>query len=125
MAHPARPIPYSTDVRPEDTERAISTIMPALVPDESHPHAVEFSGSCPRCGDPFHHREWLVAVAGAAKLNDDQRSDLAKRLAELGVDQSRGDETFDLTCNCGVAHPRRPAGRHGCGARFRVRVSWP
>lgn len=116
---------YIEDVRPEDTERARETLTVVLFPNETSPRAIDFHGTCPRCGDRIHMRKWLIAVRGALKLNDKQMEALAARLEELGINQSRGDETFDLTCSCEVNHPQRPQEKRGCGARFRVRVTWP
>lgn len=120
-----KPIPYAGEIRPQDTERALQTVKPALFPNETRPWAVDFRGACPRCGDPIEIREWLIVVSGALKLNDRQKEALAAQLDELGVDRSRGDETFDLTCSCEVEHPHHPKDKRGCGARFRVRVTWP
>jgi hypothetical protein len=119
------PIRYSEDIRAEDTEKALETVTVSLFPNEASPKAVDFQGTCPRCGDPIQIRQWLIVVAGALKMNDKQLEALASKLDELGVDRSRGDETFDLTCSCESAHPQRPKEKHGCGSRFRVRVTWP
>ncbi len=124
MSH-AKPIGYSEEIRAEDTKKALETITVSLFPNETKPKAVDFQGACPRCGDPLQIRQWLIVVAGALKLNDRQMEAIASKLDELGVDRSEGDETFDLTCSCEVAHPHRPKEKHGCGARFRVRVTWP
>lgn len=119
------PIPYAGDVRPQDTERALETVTVALFPNETNPLAIDFHGTCPRCGDRIQVRRWLVAVAGSLKMNDKQMEALASHLNTLGVDSSRGDETFDLSCSCDVEHPHHLPGQQGCGARFRVRVTWP
>ena len=124
MANP-KPIRYAEDVRPADTERARETLTVALFPNETKPVAVDFTGNCPRCGDPIQYREWLSVVAGSLRLNNAQMEAIASHLDELGVDRSRGDETIDLTCSCSIEHPRRPKEKQGCGARFRVRVTWP
>jgi hypothetical protein len=121
----SNPIRYSEEVRSEDTDNALRTLSVKLFPDESKPTAVEFTGTCPRCGDQIQAREWLIVVAGALRLNDAQMEALASRLDEVGVDRSRGDQTFDLSCTCSALHPSRPKDKHGCGARFRVRVTWP
>jgi hypothetical protein len=121
----ARLITYAEDVRAEDTQRAMQTVTVALVPDEAAPVAVEFSGNCPRCEHPIESREWLVSVAASLRVNDQQMSALVSQLGKLGVDLSRGDETFDLVCSCNQVHPDRPKDKQGCGARFRVRVVWP
>lgn len=121
----SKPIRYSEEVRPEDTEAALQTLSVKLFPDETKPTAVEFTGNCPRCGDQIQAREWLIVVAGSLRLNGAQMEAIVSRLDELGVDRSKGDETFDLTCTCGVLHPHRPKDKQGCGARFRVRVTWP
>ena len=118
-------MPYSEEVRPQDTERALKTLTPALFPNETNPWAVDFEGTCPRCGDPIQTRKWLFTIGGASKLNDKQRKALATSLDELGIDRSSGDESFDLTCSCNVAHPHCPKDKSGCGSRFRVRVTWP
>lgn len=120
-----QPVPYSADVRPGDTARAMTTITPLLVPNEREPVAVEFAGHCPRCGDPFSAREWLVTVAGGIRLNDLQREALVRSMREAGIDFASGDLSFDLTCDCDGAHPNRPKDTRGCGSRFRVRVTWP
>lgn len=120
-----KPIPYAEDVRPQDTDRAVNTVKVALFPNETSPWAVDFRGSCPRCGDRIEIRQWLVAVVGALKMNEKQMEALASHLDHLGVDRSRGDETFDLMCRCDTEHPHHPPDSCGCGARFRVRVTWP
>ena len=120
-----RAIPYAEDIRPQDTEKALETVQATLFPDETNPWGIDFQGTCPRCGDPIQSRQWLIVVAGALKMNDMQREALASHLDQLGIDRSSGDETFDLTCSCDVEHPHRPKDKHGCGARFRVRVTWP
>lgn len=120
-----KPLPYAGDVRPQDTEKALETVKVALFPNETNPWAIDFQGTCPRCAHRIQIREWIVVVAGALKLNDKQMEALASRLDELAVDRSRGDETFDLTCSCDVEHPHHPKDKHGCGSRFRVRVTWP
>jgi hypothetical protein len=125
MATERKPRKYDPTVRPADTERAMSTITPALIPTESKPFAIEFRGTCPRCDHPFSARKWIVAVAGSLKMSDDQRQQLIERLDELGVDLSQGDETFDLICDCSEKHGGQPESARGCGARFRVRVTWP
>ncbi len=124
MAIP-KPIAYSEDIRPHDTERALDTVTVKLVPDETKPWGVDFGGTCPRCGDAIQIRQWLVAVSGALKLNDAQMEALADQLNTLGVDRSTGDHSFDLACPCTVNHPHTPKDKRGCGARFRVRVTWP
>jgi hypothetical protein len=120
-----RRIEYDDTVRPADTEMALKTVKPALFPDETRAWAVDFSGQCPRCGDDIHAREWLVAVAGARRVNDQQMEQIAAQLDELGLHQPSGDESFDVTCSCAVHHPGAPELTEGCGARFRVRVIWP
>lgn len=120
-----KPILYSDDIRPQDTERALETMRLALFPNEINPLAIDFQGTCPRCGDRVQIRQWLVAVAGGLKMSDKQLEALASHLDELGIDRSRGDETLDLTCSCDVTHPHCPKDKRGCGARFRVRVTWP
>jgi len=120
----AKPIPYADDVRPQDTEKALKTLTVSLVPNEIKPKAIDFGGRCPRCGDPFQHREWLVVVAAALKLNYLHMETLASGLDEIGIDRSHGDHTVDLTCSCDAAHPHRPKDKRGCGAHFRVRVTW-
>lgn len=122
---PLNPIPYARDIRPEDTAEAMKTIAAALFPSETQPWAIDFQGTCPRCGDGIQIRKWIIAVAGALKVNDKQMEALGAELDKLGVDRSTGDETFDLTCSCDVDHPNRPRDKQGCGARFRVRVTWP
>lgn len=121
----SKPLPYSAIVRQQDTDRAVDTVTVALYPNESRPKAVDFGGSCPRCGHAVQEREWLVAVAAATKMTDQQREALIDRLDEMGLDRSSGDLQFDLTCECGEDHPDRPADKQGCGASFRVRVTWP
>ena len=120
-----KPITYCEDIRPHDTEKALDTVTVKLVPDEAKPWAVDFGGTCPRCDDAIQIRQWLVAVSGALKLNDAQMEALAAQLNTLGVDRSNGDHSFDLTCPCTVEHPHTPKDKRGCGARFRVRVTWP
>ena len=119
------PIPFDEGIRQADTDRAMQTLKPALIPDDAKPWAIDFSGTCPRCGDAISMRRWLFAVTGAVKMTDQEREALARTLDAHGWDRSRGDETFDLECSCSAAHPGRPKDRLGCGARFRVRVSWP
>jgi hypothetical protein len=114
-------IPYSEEVRAADTENAMKTVKAALYPTDDNPIAVDFSGTCPRCGCALAQpREWLVAVAGSLKTNEKQLRALAEQL-----DNANGDETFDLKCTCASAHPKRPDGKQGCGATFRLRVVWP
>jgi hypothetical protein len=120
----AKLIRYAEDARPEDTERAFETVKPSLFPNETKPVAIDFSGTCPRCGHPIQHREWLVAVAGSLRVNNKQMEALLSHLDEIGIDLSRGDETIDITCPCDEEHPGRPENKRGCGARFRVRVTW-
>lgn len=124
MSH-AKPIRYTEEVRPEDTERAQQTLTVTLFPDENKPAAVDFTGTCPRCDDQVHYREWLILVASSLRVNKTQMEAILAHLDEVGVDRSHGDETFDLTCSCDIAHPNRPKDKQGCGATFRVRVSWP
>jgi hypothetical protein len=121
----ANPIAYTEEIRARDTEKALDTVHAKLFPNEERPWAIDFTGTCPRCGDPIEIRQWIVVVAGALKMNDTQRQAMAAHLDQLGIDRSQGDETFDLTCTCEAAHPQRPKDKHGCGARFRVRVTWP
>ena len=90
-----KPIPYSKEVQPQDTDRALQTVKVSLFPNETNPWAIDFQGTCPRCGDPIYIRRWLVAVTGALKLNDKQMEALASQLDKLGIDRSHGDETFD------------------------------
>jgi hypothetical protein len=116
---------YSTLIRPEDTERALSTLNIELLPDEQRPRRARLYGSCPRCGDVLDQRRWLIVPLGAAELNEDQLEDLAAHMDELGVDNPHGDVEFDLVCDCRGQHEGRPEGRWGCGSAFRVRVVWP
>lgn len=120
-----KPLVYSEDVRPEDTKAAMRTVTVALIPDENSPYAVNFGGQCPRCNHDTASRKWLIAVAPALKVNDKQMEALAKVLRESGTETSSGDESFDLTCACTEEHPKRPADKQGCGAKYRVRVTWP
>jgi hypothetical protein len=120
-----KPIRYSEDIRAEDTERAAKTVKASLFPIETKPVAVDFGGTCPRCGHPIAHREWLVTVAPAFRLDAKQMEQLAYSLDDIDIDRSHGDQTFDLTCPCAEEHPHRPPGKKGCGARFRLRVVWP
>jgi hypothetical protein len=103
----------------------MQTIAVALFPNEISPWAIDFQGTCPRCGDRIQIRKWVITVAGALKMNDSQMEALAAELDKQGVDRSSGDLSFDLTCSCDVQHPNRPRDRQGCGALFRVRVTWP
>jgi hypothetical protein len=119
-----KPIPYAEDIRPQDTDLAIQTVKVQLFPNDSSPLAIDFQGACPRCGDPIEIRQWIVAFAGALKMNDKQMKEIVAQLEALGVGRPSGDEMFDLTCTCAVAHPDRPKDKHGCGARFRVRATW-
>jgi len=121
----AKVISYSNEVRPEDTKRAGQTISPSLYPSEAHPQAVDFAGSCPRCKHAIQVRKWLVVIAGARRISDEQREKISAELDRHGIDRSEGDETFDLVCCCNTAHPKAPEGKQGCGASFRVRVVWP
>lgn len=124
MAHDQE-VDYSDEVRPEDTEQARSTVTFELFPDQRSPWAVDLAGSCPRClhSQP-ETRRWLVAVSGASKLSEAQRRQVELELADLGIDLSRGDETFDLRCTCKEEHAHRPQGTVGCGSTYRVRVVW-
>jgi len=119
-----KPVRYSDAVRPEDTEKAATSLTATLVPDDARPLAIDFGGSCPRCSDPIQVREWLVVVAGALKMNTKQMQSLASTLVDRGSISQHGEETFDLTCSCGIVHPDRPDGKIGCGARFSVQASW-
>ena len=121
----AKPLRYAEDVRPQDTEKARETVKAVLFPNETNPWAIDFQGTCPRCGDSIQDRKWIVAVAGAVRMNDKQMEALASHLDTLKVDRSHGDATFDLTCSCEIKHPHSPQDKQGCGARFRVRVTWP
>jgi hypothetical protein len=115
---------YSEETQIDNAE-AMRTITPTLVPNETEPLAIDFTGTCPRCGDELPAlRRWLVVVTPATKANDRQRKRLAAQLAKLGVDLSHGDETFELTCWCNASHRRRPEGKAGCGVSFKVRVTW-
>jgi hypothetical protein len=118
-----QPIPYSETIRPEDTIRAMETIIPSLYPNDNKVWAIMFSGVCPRCGDPINAREWLVAVGGSRQVSDNEMKGIAEQINAPGVPS--GDETFDLTCSCTTDHRRSPRDKRGCGARFRVRVAWP
>lgn len=124
MTHPS-PVPYSTTIRPEDTQRAMQTVTATLYPDETRPKAVDFAGTCPRCGHAIASREWLIAVKAAAKMTAEQYEQLIDALDSLDIDRSTGDVQFDLTCRCTESHKGRPADKQGCGASFRVRVTWP
>jgi hypothetical protein len=119
------PIPYAAEPKPEDTINAMQTVAVALFPNETSPWAIDFQGSCPRCGHRIQIRKSIITVAGALKMNEKQMGALAAELDRQGVDLSTGDQTFDLICSCDVAHPNRPRDRRGCGAIFRVRVTWP
>jgi hypothetical protein len=119
------PIVYSAEVRPQDTQMAMKTVQVSLFPNETKPVAIDFAGTCPRCGDAIRHREWIVVVAGAMRLNDMQREALSMHLDTIGVDRSHGDQTVDLICTCAEPHPKRPKDKQGCGSRFRLRVIWP
>ncbi|GAA1114819.1 hypothetical protein GCM10009630_10270 [Kribbella jejuensis] len=118
-------IEYSEVVRPDDTEKAQSTITVGFFPDDRRPWAVDLGGRCPRCGhDQPESRHWLVAVAGASKFSQTQREQAEAEFAELDIDLSSGDESFDLRCGCSEKHAHRPHGKSGCGAAYRVRVVW-
>ena len=80
-----KPIEYSEDIRSQDTEKALHTVTVQLFPDEAKPWAVDFRGTCPRCGDAIEIRQWLVAVSGLLKLNDKQMEALAAREREVAV----------------------------------------
>lgn len=125
MAFVRKPVAYDPVVRPADTEKALDTITVRLFPSDANPAAIDFGGACPRCAHPFAERKWLIVVAASMKMSESQMEALAARLDELGVDRSRGDESFDLLCDCDDAHTGRPRDERGCGARFRVRVTWP
>lgn len=118
-------VEYSIAVRPEDTDRARSTISVSFFPDDDRPWAVDLAGVCPRCDHPQPQtRHWVVAVAGASKFNPAQRKKVEAEFVDLGIDLTSGDESFDLRCGCGEKHKHRPRGKAGCGAAYRVRVVW-
>lgn len=122
----AKEISYSGEIMAEDTEKAMTSIEPTLIPTEAAPYAVDFAGECPRCGHGFHYRAWFVAIAGAARMSDEQRRALAEEITALAPEHfGSGDETFDLVCDCEANHPNRPKDKTGCGAGFRLRVVWP
>jgi hypothetical protein len=124
MAH-RRPIRYSEDIRPEDTQRALSTVIPSLFPDDKGAWAVDFAGRCPRCDDDLVSiRKWVVSISGAARI-DDRTMEALVAVAPDDLGRPDGDETFDLRCSCTADHPGRSRGQSGCGSRFRVRVTWP
>jgi hypothetical protein len=117
-------ISYSEEIRQQDTDKARETVLPALYPNEAKPLAMDFGGKCPRCAHAIQSRLWFVTVSAILELNDEQKEAMASRLLE-GADLSHGDQHFDLTCSCGEPHLHRPDGKVGCGARFRVHVTWP
>jgi hypothetical protein len=114
-----KPIAYSADIRPEDTERAQKTVSASLFPSEQAPLAIDFAGTCPRCGDAFETRHWLLAVSPGLRLTTLALQSFAGNLTETG------DITVDLDCSCDVEHPNHPKDATGCGARFRIRATWP
>jgi hypothetical protein len=118
---PAKPIPYSDEIRPEDTENAMKTVAVQMFPDEIKPYAVDYGGKCPRCADDIQGRQPIVAVAGAIRMSEDEIRNFMRDQEE----QPSGDESFDVTCQCGVAHPKTPKDVRGCGARFTLRAVWP
>lgn len=119
------PVDYSDTIREEDTIAALTTLKVSLFPDDTQAVAIDLEGKCPRCGDPVQYRRWLVTVAGASRMSKVEIESLVARFREIGIGQPQGDETFDLSCTCDVIHPRHPKDKHGCGARFRIRVTWP
>jgi hypothetical protein len=124
MAH-HQDVDYSDEVRQGDTEQAQSTVKFELFPDERNPWAVDLKGTCPRClHEQPETRRWVVTVSGASKSNEAQRRRIQSELAEIGIDLSSGDETFDLQCACSEEHAHRPSGKAGCGSKYRVRVVW-
>jgi hypothetical protein len=120
-----KPIPYSSDVREQDTLKARETVGASLFPDEHSPVAIDFKGACPRCGHATACRAWLVAVSGALRLTADDALKVASYVASLRRAPSTGDQTFDISCACNVEHPKHPPDTSGCGAKFRLRVAWP
>jgi hypothetical protein len=119
------PIRYSEDIRAEDTQRALSTVVPSLFPNEKGVWAVDFGGKCPRCDDDLvTSRKWVVSISGAGRI-DDHTMEALVAVAPEELARPDGDETFDLRCSCTTAHPGRRHDQAGCGSRFRVRVTWP
>jgi hypothetical protein len=118
-------IPYAEDIRPEDTQHALSTVVPSLFPNEDAVWAVNFAGTCPRCADDLLPiRKWVVTISGAGRI-DDRTMEALVAAAPEGLGRATGDETFDLRCSCTQPHAGRTAQQWGCGSRFRVRVTWP
>src|SRR5690348_6019414 len=120
-----KPIAYSTDIRPEDTERAEKTVTASLFPNEQTPYAIDFAGRCPRCGDPIEARHWLVAVSAGLRVTTPELESLAQEFLAKNALTDTGDIAVDLDCSCGIEHPNRPKDVTGCGAHFRIRVTWP
>lgn len=118
-------IPYSEDTRPEDTQQALLTVDPSLFPSDDGVWAVDFAGKCPRCADDLlPTRKWVVTISGAGWI-DDRTMEALVAAAPDGLGRATGDETFDLRCSCMQPHTGRTVQQLGCGARFRVRVTWP
>lgn len=119
-----KPIPYSAEIRPEDTERAQKTVNATLFPTEQAPYAIDFSGKCPRCEDDFETRHWLVAVSAGLRLSALDMESFMRDYFEKNKLTDAGDITVDLDCTCSVEHPNHPKGVIGCGSRFRMRPTW-
>jgi hypothetical protein len=124
-----KPIPYSNDVRTEDTDKAPTSFAATLFPDDADPRAIEFNGYCPRCNDQMQVLKELDVVAGTERMFNRQKwldsllDPLWTLTSRSPVRPSRTD-TFDLECSCGIDHPNRPSDKIGCGARFGVQVTW-
>src|SRR4051794_19740533 len=70
---------------------------------ETLPTRITLAGRCPRCKHPMTATH---PVAGKRVLG-------------------HGGVTLATRCACTYEHAEHPAGEHGCGARFGLRVSWP
>lgn len=121
----SRPLPYTREISPQDTQRAAEVLTPELVPNEVKPRMIRFSGSCPRCNDPMKVEHPLFLVRGSTDVTREQTDAIMDELDRLGIDRSSGDESVDLECACGIAHPGSPKDSPNCGSRFRIRVVWP
>jgi hypothetical protein len=119
------PIAYCAEIRPEDTERAQKTVTASLFPNEQAPYAIDFSGKCPRCGDNFESRHWLFAVSSGLRSTTLELETFARNFLAKNTLTDTGDITVELDCACNVDHPNRPEDVSGCGARFRIRATWP
>jgi hypothetical protein len=118
-------IPYDPAIRVEDSQRAMETLTPQLIPDPERPLYVRLTGKCPRCEHDMGYQEPIVIVAGVTVLSEESLRTLVDHLVDTGHELDRGDREFEMRCSCGLAHPGHPKDAPHCGSRFTVRVVWP